>query len=303
MGLGLGLGVSWTSSAEFAQFARSAEATGWDSIWLSEHLTGPTPAALPALAYAAAVTSNIRLGTSITVVPGRSPVELAKTLWTIAELCDGRLLPIFGLGTAEDAEHAAFNVGRRHRGPWFDAALPVIRALLRGDRVTASSPYFNISDTCVTDGGAAAISDLWMGGRSQTELRRVAKLSDGWLASFATPLQTRNSIAFIVNQAAEMGREFDKEHFGLLLPYGRLSRSAAIADLLDHAYPGIDPDELCPVGVDALRRVLDGHAKAGVTKFILVPDNRPTNWSLELKLLRDDVVSAAARSEIVRLAE
>lgn len=303
MGLGLGLGTTWASSAEFAHCARSVEATGWDSLWLSEHLTGPTPAALPALAYAAAVTSRIRLGTSVTVVPGRSPVDLAKTLWTIGELCDGRFLPIFGLGTAEDSEHAAFNVGRWDRGPWFDDALPVIRDLLRGERVTASSKYFDIRDTCVTDGGPARISDLWMGGRSDAELRRVATLSDGWLASFATPRQTRRAIEFIAKQAADIGRQLDDGHYGVLFPYARQSRPAAMTNLLSHAHPDSDPDDLCPVGVDALRRLLDGHAEAGVTKFILVPADRPTDWHRELELLRSDVMVATAESEIASLAE
>ncbi|MFD3458319.1 LLM class flavin-dependent oxidoreductase [Nocardia fluminea] len=302
VGLGLGLGPMWTSRSEFAQCAEAVEDGGWDSLWLSEHLTGPTPAPLPALAFAAAITSRIRLGTSVTVVPGRSPVELAKTLWTAAELSDGRLLPIFGLGTAEPAEHAAFNVERHERGPWLDDALPVIRELLRGNRVTARSRFFDLRDVCVTDGRPAPVRDLWMGGRADSELRRVALLADGWLASFASPRQTRRSIETIVDHARRAERSFDLDHFGLLFPYARERRPDAITELLRTAYPAEDPDELCPVGVDALRRVLHDHTAAGVSKYILVPAERPGYWPSALESLRCDVVAATAQSSILKLA-
>ncbi|WP_370500198.1 LLM class flavin-dependent oxidoreductase [Mycolicibacterium sp. jd] len=301
VGVGLGLGTMWTSRSEFARCVESVEATGWDSLWLSEHLTGATPSPLPALAFAAAITSRIRLGTSVTVVPGRSPVDLAKSLWTLAELCDGRLLPIFGLGTAESQEHAAFNVARRARGPWFDDALPVIRNLLKGETVTAQSRYFDVRDVCITDGRPAPISDLWMGGRSDAELRRVARHADGWLASFATPRQTRRSIELIAKQSAEVGRPFDDDHFGLLFPYARGRRPDAMTALLGHAYPDADPEELCPVGVDGLRRMLDRHTEAGVTKYILVPAERPDDWARALDEYRRDVEEATAQSFVVTL--
>ncbi|MFC3963103.1 LLM class flavin-dependent oxidoreductase [Nocardia jiangsuensis] len=291
----------WTSRSEFARCVEAAEASGWDSLWLSEHLTGPTPAAIPALTFAAAITTRIRLGTSVTVIPGRSPVELAKSLWTAAELCDGRLLPVFGLGTAESAEHRAFNVSRLDRGPWFDDAFPVIRDLLGGERVTASSRFFDVREVCITGGGPAPVTDLWMGGRSDTELRRVACLADGWLASFANPRQTRRSIEVITDHAAGIGREFDRGHFGLLFPYARERRPAAMTELLEHAYPDEHPDELCPVGVDALRRVLESHTAAGVTKYILVPAERPAQWGSALESLRRDLIEATASSTILRL--
>ncbi|MEV6072046.1 LLM class flavin-dependent oxidoreductase [Nocardia sp. NPDC052001] len=302
VGLGLGLGPVWNSRAEFASCVESVEASGWDSLWLSEHLTGPTPAPLPALAFAAAITSRIRLGTSVTVVPGRSPVDLAKSLWTAAQLCDGRLLPIFGLGIAEGAEHSAFNVSPQDRGPWFDEALPVIRQLLQGHRVTAHSRFFELSDICVTDGRPAPVTDLWMGGRSDVELRRTARLGDGWLASFADPRQTRRGIEVITKHAKHIGRKFDSGHFGLLFPYARERRPDTMTELLRRAYPLDDPDELCPVGIDALRAVLDNHSEAGITKFILVPAERPDDWASALELLRNDVTEATTQSNFARLA-
>lgn len=270
-------------------------------MWFSEHLTGPTAAPLPAIAFAAAITSRIRLGTSITVIPGRSPVELAKTFWTLAELSDGRLLPIFGLGTAEDKEHSAFNVPRRARGPWFDDAFPVIRRLLDGQSVTARNRFFDIRDVCVTDGRPAPVRDLWMGGRSDAELRRVARHGDGWLASFASPRQTRRSIEFIAKHAAEAGRQIDEDHYGLLFPYARHRRPDAMTELLRHSYPDEDPDQLCPVGVAGLRSLLDQHADAGVSKYILVPAERPDDWARELERIRADIADATSDSAVVTL--
>lgn len=289
VGLGLGLGVTWGSSGEFRDLVVSAEENGWDSLWFSEHLTGPTPAQVPQLGFAAAVTRRIRLGTSVTVVPGRSPVDLAKQLWTLNELADGRLLPIVGLGTAEPAEHAAFGIARADRGPWLDAALPVIRRLVAGETVDCATDYFKLPGIGIGATDPRPIVSFWMGGRSERELRRVASLADGWLASFATPTQTTASIHYLRAAARDHGRAIDEDHYGLLFPYARSRRPESMSALLAAFHPDDDPDELCPVGPDALLRTLRDHAAAGVSKFVLVPADRPADWSQYIAKLRTDV--------------
>jgi probable F420-dependent oxidoreductase len=219
----------------------------------------------------------------------------------LAELCDGRLLPVFGLGTAEEKEHSAFNVARRDRGPWFDEAFPVIRRLLDGESVSAGGRFIDLVDVCVTDGRPAPVRDLWMGGRSGVELRRVARHADGWLASFASPRETRQSIELIAKQAAEVGRQIDDDHYGLLFPYARHRRPDAMTELLRRAYPSEDPNEICPVGVTGLRSLFDQQTDAGVTKYILVPAERPDDWGRELESIRAEVAEATSQSTVVTL--
>ncbi|MET7424296.1 LLM class flavin-dependent oxidoreductase [Dactylosporangium sp. NPDC005555] len=286
-GLGLGLFPMWDDGAEFATIVTHAERSGFDSLWLSEHLTGPTPAPLPQLAYAAALTTRMRLGTSVTVLAGRSPVDLAKSLATVDRLSGGRLLPIFGLGIAEPAEHQAFGIGRTARAQWVEEALPLLRRMLRGERVTHASALFELDDIGIGMSAARREPDLWLGGRTDPELRRAGRLADGWLGSFAAPAAVGRAIG-IVHQAAEAaGRAVDGDHFGVLLLYSDTRRRPReAADLLARRYPDEDPHWLCPAGPDALGEVLAAHADQGASKFIVVPAARPRSWPDEIDALR-----------------
>lgn len=297
-GLGLGLGQMWRDRAEFADLVQATEATGWDSLWFSEHLTGPTPAAMPQLAFAAALTERIRLGTSVTVVPGRSPVDLAKNLSTLNELSAGRLLPIFGLGTAEPNEHAAFGVARNDRARWLDQAMPAIRALLNGEHVDTSSDLFTLPGIGIGTSNPTLISSLWMGGRSERELRRASRLADGWLGSFAGPDETRQAVALIAEQSRRAGRSIDDDHYGLLLPYARRELPHQMRSLLATNYPQSKPSDLCPVGPEQLTDLLVAHVQAGISKFIIVPAEKPADWSRELPVLWHEVEVGLAAADM-----
>lgn len=292
VGVGLGLHTMWDSAAEFAQLVRRVELAGFDSLWFSEHLTGPTPAPLPQIAFAAALTSRIKLGTSVTVLGGRNPVDLAKTLATVDRLCQGRLLPVFGLGTAEPAEHAAFAIGRYERGGWVDEALPVVRRLLSGERVRHSCRFFTLDDIGIGMSSVRPRMDVWLGGRAAPELRRAGRLADGWLGSFLTPELAGRAVRVVAAAAADAGRAIDPEHFGMLLMYASAGRPAEAQALLDRFHPGTDPHWLCPVGPGALTEVLAAHASQGISKFIIVPAGRPDRWPAELDALAENLAGS-----------
>lgn len=294
VGLGLGLGETWRTAEEFTDIVRTAEVSGWDSLWFSEHLTGGTPAQIPQLAFAAAVTSRIRIGTSITVVPGRSPVDLARNLSTLNLLAEGRLLPIFGLGIAEPDEHSAFNVKPEQRGRWLDESLPVLRRLTDGDSVTHHSDLFELDDISLRSDRIRPITSFWMGGRSRTELRRAGRLADGWLASFSTPEETAAGIREVKNAAQAAGRSVDEDHYGLLFPYARHAHKPAVREILARAHPGVDHSTLAPVGPRQLADTLRRHARGGVSKFVLVPSEETDEWATEVLLCREDVDVALA---------
>ena len=95
--------------------AEAIERHGFDSLWLSERISGPAPDPLLGLTFAAARTSKIKLGTSVQVLPGRSPARVAKAWATLDVLSGGRALPAFGLGIAQPVEQQAFGVERAER--------------------------------------------------------------------------------------------------------------------------------------------------------------------------------------------
>ena len=107
--IGYGLGnLRPLSGDALGSLAESLESHGFDSLWLSERISGPAPDPVLALTYAAARTSRIKLGSSVSVLPGRSPALVAKEWATLDVLSGGRALPAFGLGIAHPIEQQAF---------------------------------------------------------------------------------------------------------------------------------------------------------------------------------------------------
>ena len=136
-----------------------------------------------ALAFAAARTTKLKLGTSVQVLPGRNPVVVAKQWATLDQLSGGRTLPAFGLGVADPREQQAFGVAREERAAWFDEALPLIRRMWLEDDVDHDGPRFSYEGLTVRPKPVQQPPDVWLGGRAKSELRRVGRLGDGWLPS------------------------------------------------------------------------------------------------------------------------
>ena len=116
-GVGLGARAMLPDAATFGHIVDLLEEFRFDSLWLSDRATSDSLEPLSALAFAAGRTRKLKLGTSTLVVPGRNPMLLARDLASLDVLSGGRLLPAFGLGTADAAEHQAFGYGARTAGP------------------------------------------------------------------------------------------------------------------------------------------------------------------------------------------
>ncbi|HXZ88104.1 MAG TPA: LLM class flavin-dependent oxidoreductase, partial [Candidatus Binataceae bacterium] len=128
--------------ATAAAAAYAAESAGFESVWTGEHIVLPEPQVPPspvpadtpfidsaiALAYVAAQTKTIRLGTGIIILPQRNPVVLAKELASVDVLSNGRLIFGIGIGYLKpefDAIGAAFD----HKGPRTEEFLAAMIAL------------------------------------------------------------------------------------------------------------------------------------------------------------------------------
>jgi hypothetical protein len=90
--------------------------------------------------------------------------------------------------------------------------------------------------------------------------------------------------------AAAAGREIDPEHWGVLVPYAHGTVPDAIAQLVAQRLPGVDVTEVVAVGLDALRRRLEGYVAVGFSKLVAVPFEEPDDWDRELKELADAVL-------------
>jgi probable F420-dependent oxidoreductase len=288
--VGYGLGNLRSLSADqLGTLADGLEGHGFDSLWLSERVSGPSPEPLVALAYAAGRTQRIKFGTSVQVLPGRNPALLAKQWATLDVLSGGRALPAFGLGIAHPIEQQAFGVQRGDRAPLFEELLPLVRRFWSEDEVDHDGPRFHYEQMTVLPKPTHPL-DVWLGGRAPVELRRVGRLGDGWLASFSTPQQCADGKVAIDAAAHDAGREIDPEHFGAMVLYSHDELPDAFLQIMRNRNPDVDPAELVPRGWPAVREACERYVEVGFSKLVLVPLTEPKTW--------DDELSAAA-SEVL----
>jgi probable F420-dependent oxidoreductase len=270
------------SGEALGSLAESLEAHGFDSLWLSERVSGPAPDPVLALTFAAARTSRIKLGTSVSVLPGRSPALVAKEWATLDVLSAGRALPAFGLGIAHPIEQQAFGVARADRASIFDEALPLVRRLWSEEVVDHDGRWFHYEGMRVSPKPAHSL-DVWLGGRGPNELRRVGRLGDGWLASFSTPEQCKAGRVAIEDSADAEGRAIDPEHFGAMVLYTHDDVPAAFVDAVKTRNPDVAIEELVGRGWDGVRALCERYIAVGFSKLVLVPLYEPADWREELR--------------------
>jgi probable F420-dependent oxidoreductase len=280
--VGYGLGnLRPLSGDALGALAEGLESHGFDSLWLSERISGPAPDPVLALTYAAARTKRIKLGTSVSVLPGRSPALVAKEWATLDVLSGGRALPAFGLGIAHPVEQQAFGVDRRDRASIFDEALPLIRRLWTEPSVDHDGRWFHYEQMSVLPKPSHPL-DVWLGGRAPSELRRVGRLGDGWLASFSSPQQCKDARVAIEDAADAEGRAIDPEHFGVMVLYTHDEIPPAFADVITARNPDAAIDDLVARDWPAVRALCERYLSVGFSKLVLVPLTEPKSWDEEL---------------------
>jgi probable F420-dependent oxidoreductase len=290
IGMGLGTQTLAGDAERFGGFVDVLERRGFDSLWLSERLTGPAPDPLIALAVAAGRTRKLKLGTSVLVLPGRNPVVLAKELASLDRLSGGRLLPGVGLGAPVPAEHRAFGVDRGARAGLFDEAVSLMRRLWTEDDVHHDGDHFHVDGVTLLPRPLQQPIDVWLGGSAPSELRRTGRLGDGWLPSFTVPDEVASGWDTITRVAAEHDRAIDPEHLGVLVLYTRGELPDAIARVVASRRPELDPRDVVPTSIDGLRRQLERFIAVGASKFVVVPLTDPADWDAELSELAETVL-------------
>ena len=206
--------------------ARHAEDCGFESFYMPEHIvlypgatvgpmTFPPDLAvadpLDCLAYVAASTSTLLLGTAVLLLPYHHPVVLAKRLATIDLLSRGRMsLLTIGLGVLP-GEAAATGVDFTTRGQRADEAIDVLRLLWAGDAtgVSFEGTFFSLAAACSfpkPHGGRTL--PIHVGGSSMAAARRAGRRGDGYFPGGRLTLEQRaEQIAVMRAEAAAAGRD------------------------------------------------------------------------------------------------
>jgi probable F420-dependent oxidoreductase len=273
--IGFGLGTSTgLHGPDYGVVVDALESLGFDSLWLSERISGPAPDPTVAMAYGAGRTTELKFGMSVMVLPGRNPVVLAKELATLATMSGGRLLPAFGLGAVDPVEQQAFGVERSERAKHFDEMLEVMRKCWTGRPFTHHGARYHYDEVTVLP--APTRMDVWLGGIAPSELRRVGRVADGWLPSFVTPEDAAGGRETIEATCADHGREIEDDHYGVLIPYSFGPIPDRLRRLLATRRPDLaDPAEIVPTSWEALTALIERFVEVGTSKFVVLPLAEP----------------------------
>jgi probable F420-dependent oxidoreductase len=209
---GSGRMPSWP---EVRAFAEHAEGLGLHSIWVCDHFVSSPPGrpvegiheGWTILSALAASTSRVELGQLVMCLSFRNPALLAK-MATTADVVSGRRL-ILGVGAGwYDAEYEAFGYPTDNRVGRFDEALRIIGPLLRGERVTFSGRYYQVSDAVLLPPPERRIPILVAANRPRT-LRLTARYADAWnTAWFGHPeVEVRSRLAELEKALEAEGRD------------------------------------------------------------------------------------------------
>ncbi|MCF7550781.1 LLM class flavin-dependent oxidoreductase [Pseudonocardia sp. WMMC193] len=187
--------------------ARLAEELGFDTGWIGDHLAyhPPTFDALCAASAVAAVTTRLRLGTGVLLLPMRQPVWTAKQLATVASLAPDRFFLGIGVGGEGEAEFEAAGFSTAGRGRRLDESLEVVEALLRGQPVDYHGRQVAVRSPALAP-VPPAHPPVIVGGRSDAALRRAARVGDGWLGVWLDLPRFRRALDTLAECAAGFGR-------------------------------------------------------------------------------------------------
>lgn len=267
------------------RMAHAAEELGWDSVWASDHIVIPRPHTdrftatfydiIATLAFVAAQTSRVRLGTSVLLLPYRHPVTLAKQVATLDALSKGRTIIGVAPGWMEK-EFEILGVPHRGRGKLHDETLRAMIKIWTSEDTAFTGEYYRFPGF---EFGPRPVQKpyppIWIGGNDRRALLRTVELGTGWhpitsLRIGLTLEQLTERIQELRQIADAHGRDVREITLSLRAP---LAFDGSAGRLSDHLTFIGDPGEIT--------RRLDRCAGLGITEvlfdtFYSIPDKMET---------------------------
>lgn len=172
-------------TALVGEFARRSETLGYDSLWVADMHLRPYSVLDPVvlLAYVAALTSRVRLGTSVLISPVYNPILLARELASLDQMSGGRLIVGVGLGTAERL-YPRYGISTARAVGRYLEGLRLINALWTTSPTTFRGRYWNTDQVLMEPKPfQQPRPPLWFGGGHPSALRRAVGHADGWMGA------------------------------------------------------------------------------------------------------------------------
>jgi alkanesulfonate monooxygenase SsuD/methylene tetrahydromethanopterin reductase-like flavin-dependent oxidoreductase (luciferase family) len=260
---------------EYVELACIAEAEGFDSVWLGDHLLyrhdgrperGPWEA-WTLLAALAAATERVTLGPLVACVGFHPPAVLAKMASTVDEVSGGRF--VLGLGAGwNEAEFRAFGIPFDQRVRRFAEAFPIIRDLVRGGRSTHHGPFASTDDAVLvpTSARTGPPLPLMIGSTGPKMLELTLGDVEMWNTWFTEFGNTPEGFAELNERVSEIARRVGR-------PPDEIDRSACVLVVVDPS----STERKVPAGCQPLdghpgvvAEAMHAYAAAGADEVILV---------------------------------
>ena len=205
---------------DLVDFVELVDRSGFDSIWLGDHVSFTIPFLDPLLVLAQAAVASRRLifGTGVYLLPLRHPGPVAKQVSTLDHLTEGRLIFGVGVGGEFAQEYELCGVPIKERGARLTEGIQVLRRLWSGEKVSNDGRFYPFENIPMQPAGRQAGGPpIWCGGRSQAALRRTGRMADGWVSYVVTPKMYAEALETIEAAAQEAGRNISTFGTGHLL--------------------------------------------------------------------------------------
>ena len=261
---------------------KAAEDLGFDSVWVQDQAHGFIPLfeSVSLLCYAAAVTTRVKLGVSVIVFPVREPVILAKSLSSLDQMSDGRLILGVGLGPPLDNKdfYLAFGIEPHERVRRFNDNLTILKSLWTEPKTTFDNKWAELNNVAMEPKPVQQPHPpIWIGGQHEGALRRAVRLGDGYTsAGPTTTVDYKAHVASVMRYMDEFDR--DPETFPiskrvyLAVDDDEDRAKARLVDWFNRRYAWIVKhrpnlvDEICVWGrpqrvIDGLADILSGGAR------------------------------------------
>ena len=213
--------VPFAGAEDFIAQGKLCERLGYDSVWGNDHVTtqdyvrelfpGKPPnfyEPMIVLAAIGAVTTKLKLGTALTVLPMRDPVYLAKQAITLDQMTNGRFIMAVGLGAYRE-EFLAWGgsrVEKARRGDMMDEGLQALELLFNKARCSYEGRYYSFKDLEMFPKSKAQPFPLYVGGHNMEALERAVRYGQGWLPGWRPLKEMEERIAHLKRRAVELGR-------------------------------------------------------------------------------------------------
>jgi probable F420-dependent oxidoreductase len=170
------------------------------------------------LATYAAVTTRIKIGTAVYLMPLRHPIATAKQVASLDLLSGGRFIFGIGVGGEIAREFAAVGVPVNERGRRTDEGLDIVTRVLSAEHVTYVGKHYQIHDvTLLPRPLQQPHPPIWVGGRSDAAIRRTARYAQCWLGYLVSSMRLRDAMHRVQDLAPGYGRNPADIQGGMLL--------------------------------------------------------------------------------------